>query len=115
MVLIEAKKNNFFGSWEPDMKVNLSWFSWRTVIATLRWCLHFTIVIRLGWSILFDSGWVFCDSGKFRLITILEKKSLKVYAIFCSWNISSSSSIRVIFFMFLMQCAKSIDKYGIKK
>ena len=38
------------------------------------------------------SGSAFCDSGKFRLVTILEQKSFKVFA-----SSSSSSSVRVIF------------------
>ena len=40
---------------------------------------------------------ILCDSGKFRLVTILENKLFKAFATFSSSVISSSSSIRVIF------------------
>ena len=44
-----------------------------------------------------ESGSAFCNSGKFRLVTILEKKSFRLFVTLCSSVISSSSSIRVIF------------------
>ena len=62
-----------------------------------QYTLHFIVAFRVGWSILSDSGSVFYDSGKFRLGTILEKKSFKLFVALCSSVISSSSSTRVIF------------------
>ena len=81
-----------------ELNVNLSRFSWTAVIAsTLGWFLHFIIALRVGWSIWSESGSAFCNSGKFRQVTILEKKSFKLFATLCSSVIRSSSSIRVIF------------------
>ena len=81
------------------LNVNLCWFLWKTVIASaIAWFFHFKNAFRVGWSISSDNGSAFCDSGKFRLVTILEKKSFKVFATFCSSVISSSSSSRKAFF-----------------
>ena len=81
-----------------ELNVNLSRFPRTAVISsTLGRFLHFIIAFKVGWSILSNSGSAFCDSGKFRLVTMLEKKSFKLFATFCSSVISSSSSVRAIF------------------
>ena len=38
--------------------------------STLEWFHHFTIALRVGWSILCDNGSAVFDSGEFRLVTI---------------------------------------------
>ena len=100
----DCKKKGFYPQVACDFFISPSWWIGNEQLfqvgPTLRWFLHFIIFFRVGWSILFDNGSAFCDSGKFRLITIMEKKSLKVYATFCSWDTSSSSSVRVILYVF---------------
>ena len=64
-----------------ELNVNHFRFSWTVVIAsTLGWFLHFIIAFRVRWSILSESGSAFCDSDEFRLVTILEQKSFKLFA-----------------------------------
>ena len=85
----------YFALSATELKVKLSKFSW--IASTPEWFLHFTVAFRIWWSILPDNGSAFLDSGKFRLATILEKQSFKVFAFFCSSVISLSSSTGIIF------------------
>ena len=83
-------------SFLTGLNVNLSQFLLAVVTAsTLGWFLHF-IMLSIA-SLLSDNGSAFYDTSKFRLVTTLEKKSFRVFATFCSSIMSSSSSIRVIF------------------
>ena len=92
----------FFEDESLKVKVLISWFSWTAEIATLEWFLDFKIAFRVGWYILSGNRSAFCDSSKFRLVTIPKMKSFKVFATFFPSDFHSSSSIRIFFFTFIM-------------